>query len=193
MLTAKIYQLKISLKDIRPPIWRRARVPGAATLAGLHVVIQTVFGWTDTHLHAFYVGERRYGQPDDLDDIVDDESTVTLAGVVGDRIKRFRYIYDFGDDWMHEIVVEKILPGDSGTLEIACLGGRRRRPPEDCGGPWGYYEFLEAVGDSNHPEHEEKLEWVGGAFDPEAFDLGSVNRNLAALSPQRRRARGAAG
>jgi hypothetical protein len=188
-----MYQLKITLQDIKPPIWRRLCVPGTTTLAVLHDVIQTAFGWTDSHLHEFSIGESRYGRPDHLEELVADERSVTVAAAVRSKIKLFGYVYDFGDEWLHEIQVEKVLPSDAGAAQISCLDGRRQGPPEDCGGPWGYAEFLEAIGDPNHPEHHEKLDWIGGAFDPEAFDVASANRALAALAPRKKRARGAAG
>ena len=178
------YQMKITLKGIRPPIWRRVQVPGTMRLARFHAVIQTVFGWTDSHLHQFLISGESYGQPDDFDDDVVAETTVTLAQAVGGS-KRFTYTYDFGDNWEHEILVEKIIAGDSGSERPLCLGGKRHRPPEDCGGPWGYGEFLKAIGDPGHEEHDAMLDWVGGEFDAEAFDLAAVNRSLAALSTRR--------
>ena len=178
------YQMKITLKGIRPPIWRRVQVPGMIRLAGFHAVIQTVFGWTDSHLHQFCIGGVSYGRPDDFDEDVVDEAKLTLAQVVGGS-KRFTYTYDFGDNWEHEILVEKIIAGDSGSERPLCLGGKRHRPPEDCGGLWGYREFLEAIGDPGHEEHEAMLDWVGGEFDAEAFDMAAVNRALAALSTRK--------
>ena len=157
------YQMKITLKGVRPPIWRRVQVPGAIRLAGFHWVIQTVFGWTDSHLHQFRIRSISYGQPDDFDDDVVAETTVTLVQAVG-RSKRFIYVYDFGDNWEHEILVEKIIGGDSGSERPLCLGGKRHRPPEDCGGPWRYREFLEAIRHPRHEEHEAMLDWVGGGF-----------------------------
>jgi hypothetical protein len=186
------YQLKITLEGVRPPIWRRVQAPGTLTLAMLHDVIQIAFGWTDCHLHGFYVGEGRYGVPDEMDEDLHDESRVTLDGVAGQRIKRFQYNYDYGDDWFHDVRVEKVLAGDAATSQISCLGGSRQCPPEDCGGPGGYYDFLEAIGNPKHPEHEEMLDWIGGAFNPEAFDLDAVNRVLAQLRIPGKRARGAA-
>jgi pRiA4b ORF-3-like protein len=177
----RIYQAKITLKGIRPPIWRRIQVPGIIRLADLHQVIQTAFGWTDSHLHQFVIAGRRFGAPGDFDQEILDEAGVTLAGAVGNRIKRFAYIYDFGDNWEHDVGVEKIISGNSGGERPLCLGGRRRRPPEDCGGPPGYAGLLRAICDARHPEHEAVLEWVGGAFDLEAFDIAAVNRALAGL------------
>ena len=182
LLTGRAYQLMITLRGIRPPIWRRVQVPGAIRLAALHEAIQTVFGWTNSHLHQFVVAGRTYGQPDDFDEAVEDESRVTLAEALGTRIKRFLYVYDFGDDWEHDAVVENIVAGNSGSEGPLCLGGKRHRPPEDCGGPPGYQNFLEAVRDPGHEEHEAMLEGVGGSFDAEAFDIAAVNRALAAVS-----------
>jgi pRiA4b ORF-3-like protein len=186
ILNGRAYQMTITLRGIRPPIWRRVQVPGAIRLAALHEVIQTVFGWTDSHLHQFVVAGRTYGQPDDFDEAVEDESGVTLAKTLGTRTKRFLYVYDFGDNWEHDVVVENIVAGNSGSEGPLCLGGKRHRPPEDCGGPPGYQNFLEAVRDPGHEEHEAMLEWVGGSFDPEAFDLAAVNRALIALPIARR-------
>ena len=106
---------------------------------------------------------------------------VTLASTLGTRIKRFAYVYDFGDDWEHEIVVEKVIAGNAGSERPLCLAGRQQRPPEDWGGPCGYQQFLEAIGDPAHEEHQAMLERVDGSFDPELFDLEVVNRALAAL------------
>ena len=176
-----LYQLKVTLKGIRPPIWRRVQVPGTITLAVLHDVLQTVFGWSDTHLHQFEIEGRQFGVPDDFDEEILDEGRVMVSETVGPSVKRFLYTYDFGDNWEHEILVEKVIAGSSGGEQLLCLTGRRQRPPEDCGGPWGYQKFLEAISDPKHEEHQAMLEWVGGSFNPEAFDLAIVNRALAGL------------
>ena len=185
----RVYQLKITLKGIRPPIWRRLQVPGATTLAALHQVLQAVFGWTDSHLHQFIVDETYYGEPEHYEDYDDietvDEKKAILGGVVHREKQRFLYVYDFGDNWEHEIVVEKIIVGNSGSDRPLCLGGKRQGPPEDCGGTMGYQEFLEAIRDPDHEEHEAMLEWVGGSFDPKEFDLATVNPALAWLSLRR--------
>ena len=181
VLDGRIYQMTVTLKDIRPPIWRRVQVPGTLSLAAFHDMIQTVFGWTDSHLHQFHIGGASYGQPDDFEEPVEDESAVTLAKALGARTKRFLYVYDFGDNWEHEVLVEKIVAGNSGSERPLCLGGKRHRPPEDCGGAPGYQNFLEAVRDPGHEEHDAMLEWVGGSFDAEAFDLAAVNRALVVV------------
>jgi hypothetical protein len=185
--SGRVYQLHMGLRGIRPPIWRRVQVPSSILLSGLHDVIQTVFGWTDSHLHQFFIGEAGYGKPLDFDEAVLDAAASTLAGAVGARVKRFTYVYDFGDDWVHDVAVEKIVAGNSGSERPLCLGGKRHRPPEDCGGMPGYREFIRTIRDPRHEEHESMLEWVGGSFDPEGFDLAAVNRGLAALSLARQR------
>ena len=177
-----MYQLHISLRGIRPPLWRRVSVPGTLALSGLHAVIQTVLEWTDSHLHQFYVDSDTYGKPLDFDEEVMDEASSTLAAIVGTRVTRFTYVYDFGDDWVHDVVVEKVISGNSGSEGPVCLAGKRHRPPEDCGGVPGYRDFLRAICDPGHEEHEKMLEWAGRNFDPEGFDLSFVNRALAGLS-----------
>jgi hypothetical protein len=102
-------------------------------------------------------------------------------------VTRFTYVYDFGDDWVHDVVVEKVISGNSGNEGPVCLAGKRHRPPEDCGGVPGYRDFLRAIRDPGHEEHEAMLEWVGRNFDPEGFDLPIVNRALAGLSHGLRR------
>jgi hypothetical protein len=179
-------QLKITIQEIRPPIWRRVRVPGRMSLEALHRVIQIVFGWTNSHLHEFRIGETSYGQPDELSETeMLDERRVSVADALGKKTKRFVYTYDFGDDWRHEAVVEKVEPAGPGEDRAVCLAGKRHGPPEDCGGPWGYLEFLEAIHDPRHEQYEEMLEWIGGGFNPEAFDLAAVSKRLAAVKAPR--------
>ena len=179
MSKAHIYQIKVTLKGIRPPIWRRIQVPCDITLAELHGVLQAVMGWWGYHLHQFTVGQTCYGVPDPDYDFMDvrDESEVRLNQIVGEG-GRFVYEYDFGDGWEHVLQVEKVLPPDAGQQRPVCIKGKRACPPEDVGGIWGYANFLEAIQDPGHPEHEEYLEWVGGEFDPEAFDLDEANEEL---------------
>jgi hypothetical protein len=176
-----VYQLRISIRHIRPPIWRRVLVPGTLRLSDLHHVIQTVFGWTDSHLHLFTIAGRRFGQPDDFDENVLAETEVTLSEALDAGVEKFSYTYDFGDNWEHEIAIEEDLGGDSGRERPLCLAGRRRGPPEDCGGPRGYHDFLDAISNPRHAEHGAMLEWIGREFDPEAFDLEAANRELVRL------------
>ncbi len=175
-----IYQLKISLQGSRPPIWRRVQVSGDITLEQLHTLIQVSMGWYNCHLHEFEIQGQTYGQPmPDYDyHSVVNESKARLGQVVTDEKVKFSYIYDMGDGWDHQILVEKILPPDPEVQYPLCVKGKRACPPEDCGGIWGYADFLEAIQDPNHDEHDSMLEWVGGSFDPEEFDLEETNRQI---------------
>lgn len=179
-----VYQLKVTLHDTKPPVWRRILVDGASTLAHLHEVIQAAFGWWNYHLHEFEAGGIEYGVPDpDWDDwgrAVVDESTVRLDAVVVTGSK-LEYKYDFGDGWRHKIVVEKVQPAEAGMTVPACVDGRRACPPEDCGGTWGYRELLEILADPSHPEHTDRRNWIGRPFDPEAFDPSEFEINLRDL------------
>lgn len=178
----QIYQLKVILRDIKPPIWRRFHVPSDMKLGKLHKVIQIVMGWTNSHMHQFKVGTTYYGTtyPDDFDGMPEtrDENKAKISELVAKPKAKFVYEYDFGDSWEHEVVLEKILSPESGVRYPTCLEGKRACPPEDCGGVWGYANLLEVIEDEDHPEHEDMLEWLGEAFDPESFDVEAVNKAL---------------
>lgn len=183
---APIYQVKVGLRGAKPPIWRRLLVPADVSLARLHGVIQAAFGWEDSHLHVFETPYGEFGRADrELGHRA--EAPVTLEQVAPQAGDKIRYTYDFGDDWVHEIVVEKVLDRDPALTYPRCTGGRRAAPPDDCGGIWGYEELVEILADPQHPEHEERMEWLGlddaSQFDPAAFDLDEVNR--AALAKLR--------
>jgi hypothetical protein len=178
-----VYQLKITLDYIRPTVWRRVLVKDCS-LADLHDLIQISFGWDDYHLHIFEIGHKRYGdleqwEGDMGDDEVQDERKVKLSRIVSRGVKKFHYEYDMGDSWGHTIQVEKTLPAEVGVRYPRCVDGARACPPEDCGGPWSYADFLDALQDPQHPRHEDQREWMGGDFDPEAFDLEALNAELA--------------
>ena len=182
-ISRPIYQIKVTLMGSRPPVWRRIQVPGDATLAQLHDVLQMVMGWQDYHLHLFSVGRTLYGLTDPELGIPEerDERWVTLRQVAPGQGSTFTYEYDFGDGWRHDVRVEKILSPEAGVRYPRCTQGRRACPPEDVGALPGYYDFLEAIEDPEHPEHEGMLEWIGGAFDPDAFDVEAVNAELLVL------------
>jgi hypothetical protein len=158
------------------------------TLGQLHWIIQLAMGWTNSHLHSFEVGKyplyTRYGaiMPDlgFEDDTKDEEKTVLNQIVQGEKFKFF-YVYDFGDNWEHEILVEKILPIDPQVKYPICIKSKRACPPDDCGGVWGYIDLIDIIQDPEHPDHESMLEWVGGSFDPEACDLKAINEQLQEL------------
>jgi len=177
-----IYRLKVTLKGTKPPIWRRIEVLDRITLAKLHLILQVAMGWTDSHLHHFIIGETYYVEPDpEFGADTVNEKKVKLSQLRLKEKSKFYYEYDFGDSWEHELLIEKIQPAPAGQKAAVCLKGSRACPPEDIGGVWGYAEFLEAIRDPEHPEHEDMLEWVGDDFDPEAFDLDEVNHYLGKL------------
>lgn len=172
-----IYQLKVTLRDTKPPIWRRIQVPGSITLYKLHQILQIVMGWSNAHLYEFEIGEDRVGEPDpEYGTEVLSARRVRLS-LIGPGVK-FSYTYDFGDDWEHAVLVEKVLPPEEGVSYPRCVTGRRRCPPEDCGGVWGYAHLLDVMQNPEDPEHAEMLEWVGGPFDPAEFDVASINAEL---------------
>ncbi len=187
----KICQMKVSLKNAQPPIWRRFEVPATLTLDRLHDVIQIVMGWQDYHLHRFRIGDRCFTEyfGDDLERMEheEDELGVRLIDVIPEEGGKFEYRYDFGDCWDHEIKVEEIkhrAPDERyrmiGILSrLECLEGEGACPPEDVGGIAGYKWFLEAISDPDDPEHERYLKWCGGSFDPDLFDPNAVNLELA--------------
>ena len=172
-----VFQLKVTLRRSKPPIWRRIQVGSDIRLPSLHDVLQVVMGWEDSHLHQFIVNDSHYGLPDpDIE--IQDERDVSLGQVVSKVNDRLIYEYDFGDSWEHELLVEKILPLNEENRSPVCLAGKGACPPEDCGGIWGYEDLLKAVRDPKHPEHKEMMRWVGSEFDPDAFDLTMVNNVL---------------
>jgi pRiA4b ORF-3-like protein len=179
-----IYQFKVTLLGIEPPIWRRFQIARGETLGALHSVLQAVMGWGDEHLHQFEINKKIYGASSDKWSIIKklNEDKVTLAKAIPELGTRFAYEYDFGDSWKHELVLEKMLPREEGVLYPRCLEGERHCPPEDCGGVWGYAEVLEAVAHPENPEYAERREWVGDDFDPELFNVDKVNMWLATLS-----------
>ncbi len=173
-------QLKVTLLDVSPPVWRRLVVPAAMTLGELHFVVNEAMGWTCSHLHEFAVGDRRFGDPSidpDGSGEFEDERKISLASVATEGAT-LRYEYDFGDDWSHEIVVEKRLPLDPRVAYPVCTAGARACPPEDCGGPFGYADLLDALRDERHPQHDEVVTWLGGVFDPEGFDVNRTNEAI---------------
>ena len=175
-----IYQIKISLIGAKPPIWRTVLVPSNLKLAAFHDVIQVAMGWTDSHLHQFIANNVFYGIPDDDFELeMEDESKYKLSQLLKKEKESIIYEYDFGDSWEHKILLEKILPFDTKMALPVCIKGKRACPPEDCGGIWGYEELLKTISDPKHPDYENMLEWLGGEFDPEEFDLEEINGNLA--------------
>ena len=196
-ISKAIYQLKVTLDVIEPTIWRRLLVPDNISLADLHEILQLAMGWTNSHLHEFTIARKSYGEPED-DELgnhgVKDETLYRLNQLHLREKTKFAYLYDFGDNWEHTISVEKILhPNPSPTDTISkdaegirypvCLDGERACPPDDVGGIWGYAHLLEAMADPNQEEYDDCYEWLDGTFDPEAFDLDEVNKDLQSIKP----------
>ena len=181
----KVYQFKITLKGIKPPIWRRIQVPKNYTFWDLHVAIQDAMGWLDVHLHAFEIANPGKGPIEEIgipDKDFEWENQRTIAGWKRTIARYFtpenakaRYVYDFGDDWTHDIKLEKILPREKGVNYPLCLDGKRACPPENCGGVWGYEELLEIISNPKHEQYEEMIEWLGEEdLDPDYFDRTEV-------------------
>jgi hypothetical protein len=174
-----VYQLKLTLKHIKPAVWRRLQVAADIKLDKLHMVLQDALGWTNSHLHQFLVGDEQYGMADleDFEDPPKDEKKFKLQQIANEK-SRFVYEYDFGDGWEHEILVEKVLAPEPGVQYPRCMAGKRACPPEDCGGVGGYERLLEIIADPKHEEYAEMMNWLGGSFDPESFDVWKTDTGL---------------
>lgn len=181
MSNMPVYQLKITLQGIKPPIWRRVLVEKGISLDDLHDVIQAVMPWYDAHLYMFQKGRTTYGPiySDDDREILQYESRETALEDVLKRPKdTMVYLYDFGDEWRHDVRLEKTLRPDPDVFYPVCTAGERSCPPEDVGGAWGYLEMLQALKDPNHPEHELYMDWIGDDWDPEYFEIEDANLAL---------------
>jgi hypothetical protein len=175
-----VYQFRIALQGIEPPIWRRIHIPEPYTFWDFHVAIQDAMGWLDCHLHEFRMINPSTGSEVDIGIPYEDfekEIFIDWEEKIADyftmKNRSAYYVYDFGDSWEHDIQLEKILPREDIEYPV-CIEGRRACPPDDCGGVSGYEKFLKIIADPSHEEYEEMLEWVGEAFDPEYFDPKEV-------------------
>lgn len=179
------WQLKIELLDVTPLVWRRILIPETIVLPKLDRVIQAAVGWTNSHLHEFVLHGVRYSVPDpDFSDETGhvDEKGVQLRNALGMDGRCFDYVYDFGDDWHHVVTIENLHAFASAESRPArCLAGENACPPEDVGGGHGYADFLAAIADPRHEEHENYIRWAGGSFNPHKFDIGAANRALAKI------------
>jgi hypothetical protein len=180
-----VYQVKAVLLETDPPIWRRFLIPSHVTLHRLHLVLQAVMGWTNSHLYRFQIGNQEYGEPSPDNEFYEldfkNSRRTKLGQVPLKKRSTFRYEYDFGDSWLHKLVIEDILERKPDTQYPVCVAGERACPPEDCGGPYGYAELLEIIRNPEHEEYSDRMIWLGGPFDPEAFDLNGVNVMLRAM------------
>lgn len=179
----RVVTLTVTLRGIEPPVWRRLEVPSSLTLHRLHEVLVTAMGWFDYHLHAFEIDGRRYGVLcDDFDlDYTLPEEEIVLADLVGVGVDRFIYEYDFGDGWEHDVVLETSGEPAPGVDYPRCTDGGGACPPEDCGGVSGFAEFVEAMADPRHSEHEALKVWYGGEFDYAAFSAAKTSSLLRVL------------
>ena len=176
-IPVEVYVVKVTLLGTSPPVWRRILVPRDITLHHLHRTLQTVMGWTNSHLHQFVLQTQRFSDPRSrVGSKVANENGTRLGELIRAVGARLLYEYDFGDGWQHELLLEEVLLGDE-TFQQTCVAGKRCCPPEDCGGPQGFAELLEVLQDANHPSHDEACEWLGD-FVPESFSADEVNRRL---------------
>jgi hypothetical protein len=185
--TQKAVALRIELLEVAPLIWRRVIVPGNWELASLHSYLQWVMGWTDSHAHEFELDTglaapewwiEEAGSAEEASRYRD-ERQVSVAAVVAELGARgvFQYRYDMADGWEHRIVIESA-PAAMADLPLPiCVAGENACPPEDVGGPHAYAEFLKILGDRKHEQHEDRVRWIGGVFDPKGFDLNRINRD----------------
>ncbi len=174
----QIYQLQITLKDSNPKIWRKILTISNVTLSEFHKIVKHTMGWTGSHSYRFENGNDRFA-PQDFDLAnTNDSAKTSLDSLLQKENDKIKYVYDFDDNWKHEIILEKVLPFTSETKLPLCLDGKRACPPDNCGGIFGYEELLETISNPKHPDFDETIEWVGENFDPEYFDLAEVNHEL---------------
>ena len=185
-----VARIRVELQDLEPNIWRRIDVPLSTTLAALHDIIQVAFRWTDYHLHEFVVGDRVYGVPSPEDEFYERKiykaAAIRMKTLIDRGVDRFLYVYDLGDHWRHDVVIEEVFEGDAVIEYPSFVDGARRCPPEDVGGTGGFMEFLEAALHPGHEEHHRMIEWYGGPFDPADIDEKRVRMVLGDFAARRR-------
>ena len=188
---SRTFRFKVVLREIEPSIWRQIEVPSYYTFWDLHVAIQDSMGWKDSHLHSFELKDDSTGQSfeigipessfEDDDDILPDWE-YRIEDYFSIKNRNAVYVYDFGDYWVHDVILEKVLDRSAGVKYPKCTDGKRACPPEDCGGVGGYFELLEAIRNPGSEEFKEMFEWLGKVYDPEGFDPKDVRFS----DPQRR-------
>ncbi len=178
---SKILELDIVLQGSKPKIWRRVLVPEGFSFHHLHYTIQLAMGWTDSHLYQFITGrnQRYIGVPFD-DDFgeMEDSRKIKIKSLLNAPKDKILYEYDFGDSWKHIVEVKKVHQAEKGKKYPVLIGGAMACPPEDCGGIWGYQELVENLKMKGTDEYEELVEWLGGEFDPNEFDMAKINEMI---------------
>ena len=183
-MTRTVHQLKVTLRQVKPPVWRRILVESTLTFGELAPVLEAAIGWMGGHLHVFDVGGSRYGTPDPDWGIADlDENLFRLDDVLPKAGMKLRWDYDFGDGWEHDVLVEAISIPARGVEYPLCLAGRRACPPEDCGGPPDYADLLDALANPDRAEHEHLREWAALDFDPASFDVDEATEGMRSPRP----------
>lgn len=181
-----IARLKITLDDVKPAVLRRVDVPFDIRIDRLHLTIQAAMAWTNSHLYELRGGGIGWSTPyPDADWAGDflDARKAHLGDIIEDvGTKTLKYLYDFGDGWEHTIKIERLMIAEPGTIYPRLVEASGRCPPEDCGGPWGYSELLEAIKDPKHERHAELTEWIGDDFDPNLVEADSLTAEVDALA-----------
>jgi hypothetical protein len=185
--------LRIELQGVEPLIWRRVGVSTAMTLMEVHLVIQAVMGWLDCHLWHFETNGRRYAMrlpsEPEWNERYDDAASAALVALIELGVRRMRYIYDMGDFWEHSIIIERVRAPAPGVKYPQFLGGERRCPPEDCGGPHGYFEFLKNISSKQRRVRSDALRWYGGPYDPDDIGQSKIVRALGRIAGRRGKSR----
>lgn len=188
----KYYEIKVSIRDTHPPVWRRLQIPEGITFHELNAIIQLAFDWCGYHAYNFEVGatlheEGVFIELPELDDGWEYYETKNSKKEKIDKYfkeyKRMKYTYDFGDDWIHDIIIEKTVETDIKLVNPICIKAKMADLPEDCGGPWGYEELLDILADEKHERYKEMKEWVESGFstwydDREYVDIEEINMRL---------------
>ena len=184
MTAASIAHLRIRLDHVEPVVVRRLEVPLTIRLDRLHLVLQAAMGWSNSHLYEIRARDVGWGMPDpDFGDGPLDASKARLIDVLEDvGVRSLKYLYDFGDCWEHSVRIERVTDAVPGVIYPRLVEAVGRCPPEDVGGPWGYREFLDVIADPDHEDHADKLEWVGGPFDPNDTDVERLTRAVERLA-----------
>lgn len=183
----EIATMRIELMHSDPPIWRMVEVPTSITLKVLHDIVQAAMGWLDYHLWEMVIDGQTYSLPMDEDWGTAPPKVASrkrLRDVLAPGTTRIDYVYDFGDNWEHSLIISDVRAGDPGTAYPRFIAGQRNCPPEDCGGIPGFYEMLEAKADPEHPDHADVTEWLDD-YDPNELDVFPINGLLGRIAARR--------